>query len=141
MIVRAIAYIALLAVLLCSGCGSRQEHRAAIGGEVKLDGKPVELGSIQFLPMQGVEGPLAGGTIEKGRFTLSTANGPAIGRNRVEIRASRKSGRMVHKMFAPPSEMVDAGEEAVAPRFNSESTLTFDVKPGENVASFDVVSK
>jgi hypothetical protein len=31
--------------------------------------------------------------------------------------------------------------EAVAPRFNSESTLKFEVKPGENTADFTVSSK
>jgi hypothetical protein len=89
-------------LLLVSGCGGGSADRGAVGGMVKLDGKPVEKGSILFTPIQGAHGTVAGGEIENGRYQLSATNGPVLGWNRVEIRAMRKTGKMVQKPFSPP---------------------------------------
>jgi hypothetical protein len=133
-------YFILLFLLLCIGCGKSQSNVATIAGEVKLDGQPLEQGSIRFLPMQGVEGSLASGEIVKGRYQITGKAGPAIGWNRVEINGSRKTGRMIPKPF-PEQDMIDERVEAVPPQFNTDSTLQFDVKPGENSADFEVTSK
>ncbi len=72
---------------------------------------------------------------------LSGAKGPAIGWNRVEIQAVRKTGKMVQNPLGPKGQMVEMEAGAVAPRFNGSSTLKFEVKPGDNKADFDVQSK
>jgi hypothetical protein len=130
-----------LVLLLLSGCGRGPANRGAIGGAVKLDGKLLEQGSILFTPIEGTHGSVAGGKIENGRYEFSAKLGPAIGRNRVEIRAMRKTGKMVPKAFGRPGEMVPEQVEAIPPRFNSESKLTVDIKPGDNTADFDVSSR
>jgi hypothetical protein len=134
------AYVGLFLVLLCTGCGNRHENRASISGEMKLDGRPIEQGSIQFLPMQGVEGSITGGDVVKGRYQLSGKAGPAVGWNRVEIHGLRKTGKTIPKPF-PQQGTVEELVEAVAPRYNSESTLKVEVKPGDNTADFEVTSK
>jgi hypothetical protein len=131
--------VSLFLMLSCIGCNVRSENRATIGGEVKLDGRPIERGSIQFLPMQGVAGSIANGEIVQGRYQMSGKTGPAIGWNRVEINAARKTGRMVPKPY-PKRGATEEAVEAVAPSYNSASTLKFEVQPGENHADFDVAS-
>jgi hypothetical protein len=125
-------------LLLGSGCGRANRGRGAVSGEVKLDGKPVEHGSILFLPMQGAEGREASGPIERGLYKLSAV---AIGQNRVEIRAMRKTGQKVPMPYAKHGETVDEEVPAVAERFNSASTLAAEMKPGDNVANFEVLSQ
>lgn len=132
--------VALSFIVLCAGCGGRHDNRATIHGEVKLDGQPVEQGSIQFVPVQGVDGSIAGGRIVNGRYELIGKAGPAVGVNRVEVRSSRRTGKMI-EMPRPWSGTVEETVEAASPRFNSESTLKFEVKPGDNTADFEVTSK
>jgi hypothetical protein len=132
--------VGLLLILLYTGCGGSPETRATIGGEVKLDGRPIERGTIQFMPLQGVEGSITTGEITQGRYQMSGKTGPAIGWNRVEINASRKTGRMAPKPY-PKRGTTEETVEAVAPRYNSASTLEFEVQPGENQADFNVSSK
>ena len=43
-----------------------------------------------------------------------------------------------HKPFAPPGEMIDELVAAVPPKYNSDSTLKVEVKPGVNTADFDI---
>ena len=128
------------ALLLLTGCGGGNANCGDISGAVKLDGKPLEQGSILFTPMQGTSGSVTGGTIENGRYKFSGATAPAIGWNRVEIRAMRKTGKKIPKPFAPPGQTVDEQIEAIPPPFNSQSNLKVEVKHGENTADFDVSS-
>jgi hypothetical protein len=131
----------LLAISFVVGCSKGGARRGAIAGTVTLDGKPIAKGSIMFVPAEGTAGPVAGGPIENGRYQLPPDKGAAVGWNGVEIRSLHKTGRMVPKPMAPPGDMVEEYGEAVAPRYNLQSTLRFDVKPGENAANFEVTSK
>ena len=88
-----------------------------------------------------MKGTVAGGEIVKGRYQLSGKAGPAVGWNRVEIRAMRKTGKMVPMPFPARGKMVEEQVEAIPPRFNSASTLKVEVKPGDNTADFAVESK
>jgi len=134
--------LAVTLMLGLAGCDGKSDGlHNAITGEVKIDGVPIERGSILFTPMDGVKGQTVGGPIENGRYTLAANAGPAAGLHRVEIRGIRKTGRMVQKPLAPPGEMVEVEEEAVAARFNKSSSLTFDVKAGANTADFPVSAK
>jgi hypothetical protein len=137
-------YVIGLGILLSSlGCGNRAgANRASISGEVTLDGQPLKEGSIRFEPMQGIKGTVTGADIKDGRYQIAAEKGPAVGMNIVQVNATRKSGRKVPKPFAPPTEKVDEMVSAVAPQYNSDSKLQYEVKPGENKdANFQVKSK
>jgi hypothetical protein len=58
-------------VAVIPGCGGDPDELPAVpaGGTVTYQGKPVESGTIQFVPEKGRP---AGGKIEGGRFTLTT---------------------------------------------------------------------
>jgi hypothetical protein len=128
---------------VAAGCGQKVQgpERATIAGTVKLDGQPIEYGSILFTPDAGVRGTAAGATIRNGRYELTAEKGPTLGANRVVIRALTKSGRKVQSPTARTGEMIDEMVESVAPAFNSETKLKFEIKSGSNTADFEVCSK
>lgn len=147
MLRRALAFgspiaIGLAVGLLVAGCGGRATNRAAIHGEATLDGQPITQGSIVFTPAKGVKGTVAGGQIIDGHYHLTAERGPAIGWNHVEINSLRATGKMVPKPFGARGDaMVNEMVEAVAPQFNSATTLKTEVKLGDNTADFDTTSR
>ena len=86
------------------------------------------------------KGAVSGGPVESGRCRLSGKTGPAVGWNQGRGFACERAARKF-KPFASQGEMVEESVEAVAPRFNSESILRVEVKPGDNTADFAVESK
>jgi hypothetical protein len=114
--------IVCLAIVL--GCSHATERRA-IEGTVTLDGKPLETGSITFMPQPGTKSPTAGGSISQGRFSVSPAGGVFAGKFRVEITASRKTGRQVE---SPRSGgMVDETVPLIPTQYNRDSKLTAEI--------------
>lgn len=129
-------------LILGTGCGkSLPQDRAAIRGKVKLDGQPIAEGAILLTPMGGTRGTTCGGEIKNGQYELTGPAAAAIGWNRVEIRAARKTGRKVQKPMAPQGLLIDDMVEAVSPRFNTDSTLKVNVMSGDNTADFEVTSQ
>jgi hypothetical protein len=131
-----VSAICLLALIGCS----RSSGRQGIEGVVTLDGKPLETGSITFVPQPGTKGPTAGGTISQGRFAVSPAGGTFAGTFRVEITAARKTGRKV----ADPrlGEMIDETEQAIPVEYNRDSHLTAEVtEQGSNRFEFALQSR
>lgn len=122
------AYIGLFAVaLLAGGCGGTG-GRQAIEGAVTFDGKPLEKGQITFVPQTGTAGPTAGAEINGGKFAILPAGGPFAGKFRVEITASRPGSQKVTDRFT--GKLVDAYEQYIPKRYNTESQLDADVKAG-----------
>jgi len=136
--------VGMAVLLACAGCGKGGLDRHPIGGSVTLDGKALESGGILFSPIKQTKGPVTGGSIKDGRYEIPRDSGPVAGWYRVEIHATRKTGKMVPAPFLRKGEenkMVEEQEEAVAPQFNFQSTLEVEVKPGENTADFKVTSR
>jgi len=132
---------ATLAIALCLGCGNGDGlNRASVEGKVSLDGTPVEEGTISFAPTAGTKGPTAGGTIENGRYSISAAKGPVVGRYRVELHAPRKTGKKIQAPMAPAGTMTDEVGDAMPPQYNMTSTLEKEVKAGRNQIDFDLKS-
>jgi hypothetical protein len=120
------------------GCGGGEVPRAAVSGNVTLDGKPLEEGVILFTPL--AEGPSAGGEIHQGKDQLPEERGPSPGKYRVEIRAYRGTGKMVTDEVSGTTSEVKVS--IVPPRYNNKSTLEADVKPeGPNEFDFTLTSR
>jgi hypothetical protein len=141
--VRCALVVGLVIFMASFGCNKRGLNRAAISGAIQLDGKLLENGGILFVPTKDTKGPITGGPIKNGQYELRREVGPVVGWHRVEIHATRKTGRMVAAPFTKPGEgkMIEEQEEAVAPRFNENSTLEVEVKSGDNTADFSVFSE
>ena len=130
----------LLFLLAVPGCSRGGPQRAEVRGTVTFEQTPIESGSIAFVPIDGTQGPTAGGTIAGGAYRIARNEGPVVGRYRVEIRGVRKTGRRVAsgEELDEPGELVDEVEMFVPPEYNSRSTLTADIHAGRNEVDFDL---
>ena len=120
---------AIPCLLLICGCGGAGD-RESIAGTVTIDGKPLEKGQIAFIPQTNTEGPTAGGEIVGGEFAIPATRGTFAGKFRVEITASRPSGKKVIDRLT--REPVDSFEQFIPRKYNIESELDADVKAGDD---------
>jgi hypothetical protein len=130
----------LFPVAIAAGCGSQYDgpERAAVSGAVTIYGQAVDWGAISFVPTDGNRGPVAGGEIKAGKYRLEKAKGPIVGKNRVEIYGSRKTGR---KVRTPTGETVDEFVPLVPEQYNTSSTLVRDISAGDHWFDFGLTAK
>jgi hypothetical protein len=128
--------------LLCFlGCADSGPLTAEVSGTVRLDGRLIEEGSIQFIPVEGSKGPSAGGIIKDGEYHIPRDKGVTVGTNRVELRAFKTAGRKIQDPTAPPGIKTNVRVQAFPPEFNDRSTVVKEVRAGSNVIDFDVNTK
>jgi hypothetical protein len=92
----------MAAISLCLGCSDNRPTIVPVSGQVLIDGKPLAVGSIQFIhsnarPAGGAIGP-------DGRFTLTTYelnDGAVVGNHHVRIAASEPHGTNAVRWSAP----------------------------------------
>lgn len=136
----AVLAAALLAALV--GCGASGPPRAAVKGRVTLDGQPLTEGSIHFVPVGQTKGPLAAARIVNGEYSLSRADGPVVGRVRVEIYSPTGSEIPLDDPLAFAAADASAvPQERLPARYNRASNQFVDVKSeGENIFDFQLTS-
>ena len=126
-----------LAALLCfAGCGGTDAP--SLKGKVTLDGVPVASGNIVFLPEQS-EGRKAAAAIEDGNYLVPAEEGLLPGKYRVEVSWHKPTGKKIPS--ADPGIMMDETKEAIPAKYNSSSTLTADLAPGEASQDFALTTK
>jgi hypothetical protein len=130
--------ILALACLWSAGCSG---GLAEVSGTVHLDGRPIEEGAINFIPIEGTQGPASGAAIRDGKYHIPRSKGVAPGKHRVELRAFRNTGRKVQDPTGPPGARMDERVPAFGPEYNDDSKLTREVKPGSNTFDFDIATK
>ena len=64
-------------LVLCAGCNSGPQT-ARLQGEVSFDGRPVEKGKIDFMPVDGTAGGAASAAIVNGRYEFPPKTGAAV---------------------------------------------------------------
>jgi hypothetical protein len=125
------AVTAIVAALLCSGCGkSDGPPLAQVSGVVTIDSKPVKGALLEFIP-QGPGGAVAYGKSDaSGRYTMhfgQKRTGAVVGRSLVRITSDDRVS-------------VDGQDyerkELFPPRYNSKSEEFVDVKEGKNTFDF-----
>ena len=122
----------LLALLALAGCGARESR---VSGSVTLNGQPVETGAITFVPVDG-KTPTAGGEIKDGRYSVKVP----VGTMKVSISAPKVVGKK--KIYpTPQSPEMPITKEALPARYNDQTELRLDVKPGANQKDWDLQSK
>jgi nicotinamidase-related amidase/type 1 glutamine amidotransferase len=98
---------------------------AKVTGHVTLNGQPVAGAVVEFAPREG-EHRAAGWTNAEGKFalrTLSREDGALLGPHEVRITRTHR------------------GEELIPGRYNEQSSLTADVRVGENELNFELTTK
>ena len=137
--------VVALAVLACMGCGEpKNKHgRLPFSGTVTLDGQPLAGGYLIFEPKAG-QPTQSGGMIHEGKFEVATDAGAAPGLYSVAIFSGADPPPNNHAPGTPEYEsasMRTRGEQ-VPTKYNADTTLTAEVKSGEeNVFTFDLLSK
>jgi hypothetical protein len=86
---RAWLVAAILEVVLAGGCGDDRTNRYAVSGVVTLRQKPLDQGTIEFVPIgapsQGVPFTQSGAVIQNGQYAISKSQGLAAGKYKVLI--------------------------------------------------------
>lgn len=133
-----------LALVACAGCNPSPFKLAPVSGVVSLDGQPLAGGIVNFQPIVVGNGVIAGPgstarTGSDGRYTLSTIRGEpgaVAGKHRVKIYSfNAETAKRAGSGAAPE-------RERVPPRYNYDTTLTFDVPAaGTDKADFSLEAK
>lgn len=117
----------LLAVASIAGCG-RSDGRFGLSGVVRLDGAPVDRGSINFDPASVPARTSTGAMIIDGRYAVAAGQGLLPGTYRVRVfwpqsTESKPDGLgPLGGVSAPPPQ------ERIPDRYNSKSELTVEVQ-------------
>lgn len=125
-------------ILPCVGCGSgTQQDLGQVQGVITLDGAPLANAQVVFSPDGGR--PSTGITDAAGKYTLTYIRdtmGAKIGHHSVRIESVPTT------TIAPGKpEGVQTLAETIPAKYNAESTLSAEVKSGENSIDFPLVSK
>lgn len=114
----------------------------AVEGEVSLNEKLIQKGSIFFRPVGNTKGVTAGGEIVAGRYKLPADKGPVVGTNIVEFYADFKTGRKVPKIPGDPtSGLKDEFAQLFPKRFNTQSKVQCEITADESTYDFNLSSK
>ena len=99
----ALAMLQCIALLLVAGCGDGLPTRVTVSGQVLIDGEPLTVGNIKFVP-DGAR-PSSGTLDESGRFTLTCydgGDGVVPGTHRVQVSSMEVVSASKVKWKAPP---------------------------------------
>ncbi|WP_052639845.1 hypothetical protein [Zavarzinella formosa] len=126
-----VTWLNLLLITGClamsGGCGPT-DGRRAVKGTVTYQGKPVENGTITFQTTTTPPAMAGGAPIQDGKYEIPADKGLEPGKYRVLISAA-----------GPPAKLTPAeraagvsarASELIPPKYNTESTLMADIKPG-----------
>ena len=126
--------LAMAVLLLAAGCGE-DSNLAEVTGSVSIDGRPVEKGSISFIPADG-QGPTTGAEIVAGKYTSQAP----LGVSKVEIRVPKVVGK--RKLYeTPDSPVQDLMEEVLPAKYNEQTELRIDAQRGRNEKNWDLQTK
>lgn len=133
---RTISFVLLLGAACWCGCAPSGPERVVVCGSVTYRGKPIEQGSIRFVPLGETQGPAAGAVIQQGKYEASAKGGVLVGTHRVEITAvAPRKDPMGRDLTA----MQGAGTQYLPAMYNRQSTLTATIEPGgPNERNFDL---
>ena len=124
---------ALLAFVGCSEPTGPRTMR--VWGDVSLDGKPVEQGTITFDSIDG--SPPAQAQIQDGRYDLPAESGPVAERTyKIRINAPVKTGKTVPNVMPNGGPTMDVLEESIPAAFHAKSTIEKTISPDSSRNEF-----
>ena len=129
---RPIVLVRVVGLLLCglSGCG--REPANSVTGRITLDEKPLADADVTFIPEQTGTSPALGRTDAQGRYhVVQDLDDPNILTGKYVVRIT--TFQPGNPDLDPPVTKVP---ERIPVRYNRQSDLLREVKPGENVFDF-----
>jgi hypothetical protein len=137
--IRRLAWFLMVGML--GACSSRPAT-VTLRGDVTYDGRAIERGTIDFVPIEGTPGASVKADIAGGRYEISDKKWGVRpnGVYQVRISAFWKAGEKQPGRTVPgqPAEQLELEEEFLPPIYNSQSTLTVRVAdlPDKNKTDF-----
>jgi len=131
--------LALAGLCFSVGCGPDRPYEGAsrfsLTGKVTFDGKPVDGGSISFIPTTE-SNRVSGAPISQGIYTVPEEKGANAGEYRVEIRWPQPTG----KKYKDPDtlEMLSEFKESIPKKHNEQSDLKVEVSEANRTFDFDL---
>ncbi|MEQ8638169.1 hypothetical protein [Gimesia maris] len=119
-----IYFLFIVSLTACGGGGIAPPELGQVTGKVTLDGAPLTDASVTFMPEKVRASSSM--TDSEGKYDL------------VYIRDEKGAAIGPHKVVV--SKLVNE-KEVIPEKYNSETELTADVKPGANEFNFDLTSK
>ena len=130
-------------VSLCcvAGCdrGYEGDRRYPLSGTVRVDGEPLDVGTISFIPADEKKQRVSGGPISNGVYSVEEIIGANAGQYRVEIHWQKKTGRQVPDPVT--GDLYDERKEGLPKRFHQESELEAEVSADQTKFDFDLKTK
>ena len=133
-------WVASLSVGL-AGCSKTYEgqQRFPVSGKVSVDGKPLDIGVIAFMPKAGGEGAgrVAGAPIRDGIYSVPEENGPTAATYRIEIHWNKRTGKKIPNPM-DTEQMTDELVEGLPKKYHQDSELTAEVSADKTQFDFDL---
>jgi hypothetical protein len=126
-----------------AGCNTGDElDRQPVAGAVTLDGTPLDVGTIRFLPDSAEATTETSTTVEGGKYAFSRASGPVPGTYKVLISSAKSESFELPQGKTPGEFHPPLAKEKVPAKYNVKSTLTATVKAGQGTPiDFTLTSK
>ena len=125
-------FLVALSAILATGCSS--DLRLAVSGTVKFKGQLLDQGRIEFHPPDG-KGTLSGDVIRNGKYAIPREKGLLPATYEVRIFSYDEKGP---KVEAIPGEAGLGFKERISKKYNTQSILKAEVKPGNTTFDFSV---
>lgn len=122
--------LVLAVSFLAAGCSP--SNKAVVTGTVTVNGEPANVGAVSFFAVDG-RAPTAGSPIVDGRYSAQVTPGLCS----VQVRVSKVVGEK--KLYDTPDSAVrQVWAEVLPPKFNDNTELRLEVKPGKNEQNYDL---
>lgn len=130
----------LLMALIACGCSDNTGGRLAVEGKINFKGAPLDTGFVMFVPeAQGAPATQASALITGGSYKIPAAQGLFAGKYRVAISSGDGKTPAADPNAAPGPTGNFASKERIPAKYNTETTLSVEVKPGvKNSFDFQV---
>ncbi|MCS7238567.1 MAG: carboxypeptidase-like regulatory domain-containing protein [Thermoguttaceae bacterium] len=141
----------IVLMLVFAGCGSGGVQLGQVRGRVTMDGQPLPNVIVTFTPVGG--GMASTGTTNaEGYYELvcPQGKGAVVGQHKVSVRSQQGAGGQAPEVRSDDPAYQYGGEasQAAAPppekipaRYNVNSQLVFEVKPGLNEINLELTSQ
>ncbi len=130
-----VAVLGFVAITAAGCSGGQYENLGEVSGTITLDGEPLKHAVITFQPTGGR--PAYGKTGEDGKYTMmytGSQAGATVGMNTVTItNGGEKRDEETGKVWFQ--------KEEVPAKYNSKTTLEYDVKAGSQTHDFELTTK
>lgn len=128
-------WLGILLASAVSSSGCQEATTALVTGTVTMDGEPAKVGAISFFPIDN-KGTPVGAKITNGKYEAHVP----FGEKKVDIRVSKVVGK--RRLYdTPDSPVKEVLSEALPPKYNTQSELRLEVKPGEIVQDYHLQTK